>query len=528
MGLRIQSFKQAAFWSTAIGGFSQGLALLFGMLMAAIFGAQDSTDVLYYCLGVFALLSSLIQQVNVSVLVPETMRRREQTGEADAMAFINRFLAVFGVIILMVTGLILLHPAAVLTTISRFSIEILNQQHLLVRWLVIAFPLQMIAQLLLDILVSYRFLTLPAMLSCVGRVINIVFVLIFHQRWGVASAAMGMVVGFGVQILVNGWLLKRLIQWQWRAWRTRIGGQVYQNILWVELGTAASVLARYLPLYLFSGFSAGALTALNYAQRMSRVPMTLLTSQFSSVTAVKFNELMARKQGEELDLSFGRIARIAIFILFPLSILMSLVGFDMISILFGRGKFQGEALHMTALMFSIFVLNLPLTGFMTVLARFLVARQAIRYGVLWQIFSNGLNIVVVLLSVRYWGAIGYPIGLCIHLFLYMLIISLSVARHFPGLPLGSVWHSFVITGVTCGIVGVPVVFFRIWMGAGLSPWLMGLGSVLIYGLGYGICLLFWPPDRMARDYYMNLLVAMRGKVKGFFPYINFFKDKRDE
>jgi len=528
MGLRIQSFRQAAFWSTAIGGFSQGLALLFGMLMAAIFGAQDSTDVLYFCLGVFALLSSLIQQVNVSVLVPETMRRREQIGNLDAMAFINRFLVVFGAVILTVTGLILLHPAEVLTVISRFSVEMLNQHHLLVYWLVLAFPLQMFAQLLLDILVSYRFLTLPASLSCLGRVINIFFVLLFHQRWGVVSAAMGMVVGFGVQILVNGWLLKRMIHWRWRAWRTQIGGQIYQNILWVELGTAASALARYLPLYLFSGFSVGALTALNYAQRMSRVPMELLTSQFSSVTAVKFNELMARQQEDELDMSFGRIARLAIFILMPLSILMSLIGFDMISILFGRGKFQGEALRMTALMFSIFVLNLPLTGFMTVLARYLVARQAIRYGVLWQIFSNGLNIAVVLLSVRTWGAIGYPIGLCIHLALYMLIISLSVVRHFPGLPLRPVWRSFLITVTACGTAGIPVVIFRIWAGAGWSPWLVGLGSVLIYGLFYGAALLFWPPDRMALDYYIHLLVAMQGKAKEYFSSPYFFKGKRDE
>ena len=513
MMFRIQSFKQAAFWSTAIGAFSQGLALLFGMLMAAIFGAQDSTDVLYYCLGVFGLLSALIQQVNVSVLVPETMRRREQTGEWDAMAFINRFLAVFSGVVLAVTGLMLLHPAGVLTAISRFPVEMMERNRELVLWLVIAFPLQMMAQLLLDILVSYRFLTLPAVLSCVGRVINIVFMLAFHRRWGVMSAAMGMVIGFGLQIVVNVWLLRRIVHWRWRAWRTRIGALVYQNILWTELGTVASALASYLPLYLFSGFSVGALTALNYAQRMSRVPMDLLTAQFSSVTAVKFNELMARRQEDELNLSFGRIVRVAVFILMPLSILMALVGFDLISILFGRGRFQGEALRLTALLFSVFVLNLPLTGFMTVLARYLVAHQAIRYGVLWQIFSNGLNMVVVAISIYYWGAIGYPVGLFIHLLAYMLIISVSMARRFPLLKLWPVWRSFVVTAAACGIAGVPVVLFRAWAGEGLAPWATGLVSAGIYGLMYGAWLFVWPPDRMALAYCGNLVGALREKGK---------------
>ncbi len=518
MIFRIQSFKQAAFWSTAIGAFSQGLALLFGMVMAAVFGAQESTDVLYYCLGVFALLASLIQQANVTVLVPETMRRREQTGEADAMAFINRFLAVFGIIIVTVTGLILLHPAEVLTAISKFSADMLGRNRGLVIWLVLAFPLQMVSQILLDILVSYRFLTLPVVLSCGGRAINIVFVLLFHRSWGVRSAAMGMVVGSAMQIFLNAWVLHRAIHWRWGAWRTRIGTVVYQNIFWAELGTAAAVAASYLPLYLFSGFSAGAMTALNYAQRMSRVPMDLLTSQFSSVTAVKFNELMARRQESELSASFGRIARVIIFILMPLSVVLALTGFDLIAIVFGRGKFQGEALRVTALLFSIFILNLPLTGVMTVMARYLVARQAIRYGVLWQIFSNGLNMVIVAIAVRIWGPMGYPAGMCAHLLLYMLFISVSMARRFPALPLWPVWRSLLATAVACGAAGVPIAFLRARWGGGWPLWILGPGSVAAYAVLYGWVLWVCPPDRMARQYCWNLAGAGRRKMKEMRPF----------
>ena len=513
MIFRIQSFKQAAFWSTAIGAFSQGLALIFGMVMAAVFGAQESTDVLYYCLGVFALLAYLIQQVNVSVLVPETMRRREQTGEADAMAFINRFLAVFGIVIITVTSLIILHPAEVLTAISKFSAEILGRNRELVLWLAVAFPLQLVAQILLDILVSYRFLTLPMALSCGGRVINILFVLLFHRQWGVLSAAMGIVVGSALQIFVNIYFLHRTIHWRWDAWNTQIGRVVYQNILWTELGTAASAAASYLPLYLFSGFSAGTMTMLNYAQRMSRVPLDLLTSQFSSVTAVKFNELMARRQEAELDVSLGRIVRVAIFILMPLSVILILSGSELISILFGRGKFQGEALRVTALLFSIFVLNLPLTGFMTVMFRYVVARQAIRYGVFCQIFSNILNIVIVAAAVRFFGVIGYPAGLFAHMLIYMLIISVSLAWKFPSLPLWSIWRSLLATAAICVTVCAPIVLFRARWGDGWSHWILGLGSILTYVVVYGIWLLIRPPDRMARQYCWNLAVASWQKMK---------------
>lgn len=512
MIFRIQSFKQAAFWSTAIGAFSQGLALVFGMLMAALFGAQESTDVFYYCLGVFGLLAALIQQLNMAVLVPETMRRREQAGEVDAMAFINRFFAVFCLLILVLTALILVRPAQILTTISRFPADVLARENRVVFWLAVSLPLQMVAQLLLDILVSYRFLALPAVLSCVGRLLNIGFVLALHRHCGVLSAAAGLVFGFGLQVLVNAWILRRVIRWRWTVWRTRIGGVVFRNILWTELGTVAAVLAGYLPLFLFTGFSAGAVTALNYAQRMSRMPLDVLTSQFSSVTAIKFNEQMARRQEPEMNESFGRLARVSLFVLMPLSVWMAVTGFDLVSILFGRGRFQGEALQMAALMFSIFVLNLPMTGVLTVMSRFLIARQAIRYGVLWQVFSNLLNMGVVTASVRFWGPVGFPVGSCIHLLLYMLIISVSMARRFPGLPLGAVWRSFLMTALAGAGAGGVVVFLRANGGAGWSSWSLCAASTLLFASIYGAWLWICPPDRMARRYFAETAGTMRIKL----------------
>ena len=360
MIFRIQSFKQAAFWSTAINAFGQGLSLVFSMLMAATFGAQESTDVLYYCIGVFALLSGMFQAVNVSVLVPETMRRRVQTGESDAMAFINRFFAVFALLILGLTAWILWNPAGAMTLISRFSAEALERNSRLVFWLLATLPLQMAAQLLLDVLVSYKFLSLPAALSCVNRVLNIGFVLLFHRQLGVISVAMGMLLGFGLQVLLNVYLLRHAIHWHPFAWKTRIGGTVYRNIAWTEIGTVASTLAGYLPLFLFSGFSAGALTAMNYAQKLSAVPTQLLTSQISNVAGIKFNEMAAKKELGDMASSFDRLCRLLVFGLMPLAFGLMLVRHEVVDILFGRGDFGPSVVAQVATLFGVLIFVLPL------------------------------------------------------------------------------------------------------------------------------------------------------------------------
>ena len=494
MDLRIRSFKQAAFWSTAINAFGQGLALVFSMIMAAVFGAQESTDILYYCLGIFLLLVGMTQTVNVGVLIPETMRRRVQTGDRDAMAFINRFMALLvGLVVLLSVGL-LWNPVGAMGAFSKFPAEVLERNSSLLFWMALSFPLQMVSQLLLDILISYRFLTLPATLSCVSRSLNLGFVLVFHERFGVVSVAMGMALGYALQLALNLYLLRRMVGWRFNVWRAEPGTRIWQNMFWAEAGTTASALSNYLVLFLSSGFGAGILTALSYASRMSAMPIELLTTQVSAVTAVKFNELAAHQDDHQLGQAFGRISRLLVALLTPLSFLMALTGLEIIQILYGRGAFQ-ESVGLTASLFSVFVLVLPLHAMAIVLARLFIAKQRVRMGASWQIFSSLLLMGLMVGFIRWLGPMGLAWGGLVHLILYLLVLSPFVVRVFPTTAMPPVWSALVRTWIACGVVaglawGVVAGLFP-----GYSPWLTGPMKAIIFTVIYGLVLGVVPPDR---------------------------------
>ena len=500
MDLRIRSFKQAAFWSTAINAFSQGLALVFSMVMAAYFGAVEGTDILYYGIGLIALASLLVQAVNVGVLIPETMRRRHQVGEADAMAFINRFFAVFGLLTLLLTAGLGWKPVESLELVSRFSPEALRRNSNLIGWLVVSFPLQMAAQLLLDVLVSYRFLTLPAALSCVNRLINVLFILAFHRSLGVAAVALGMALGFGLQVLLNLCLLRRVIHWRPLAWRTRVGGAVFRNIAWVELGTAVSALAIYVPLLLFSGFAAGAMTVLNYARRMSNMPMELLTSQMSSVASVKFNEQAARRDDGGMAATFGWLQRQLVLFLVPLAFLLALAGGPIIAILFGRGAFDAAAVAETARLFSVLMLALPLLAVDSVVARLFIARQEVAFGTRCQIFGSVLSLALLYGFVKGMGPLGFAIGTVFSRGLYLLVLAQVFPARLAPVTLWPTVRSLGATAAACGAVAWAAGRGADWvLPADAGPWLVGSTLCGLFGMGYGAVLWVLPPDRRGRE-----------------------------
>lgn len=515
MIFRSQSFKQAAFWSTAINAFSQGLALVFSMVMAAYFGAVEGTDILYYGIGMIALASLMVQSVNIGVLIPETMRRRHQMGEADAMAFINRFFAAFVALALVVTAVVLWAPADSLAWISRFPKDVLDRNGRLIFWLVVSFPLQVVAQLLLDVLVSYRFLTLPATLSGVNRAINILFVLAFHRSLGVAAVAIGMALGFALQIALNVGLLRKAIGWRPLAWRTRIGGGVFRNVAWVELGTLVSVLAGYVPLFLFSGFSAGAMTVLNYARRMSNMPMELLTTQVSSVAAVKFNEQAARRDDGGMALTFDWLQRLLVFCLTPLAVLLALTGRPIISILFERGAFDASAVAATARLFSLLMLTLPLLAVDSAVARLLVARREVPFGTRCQIFGGLLTAVLVFGCVRGMGPLGYPVGTLLARAIYLLVQAQVFPAHMAAVSLWPVVRNLGATAAACGATALVARLAARWiLPAGAGPWATSLVLCALFAVGYGAVLRVCPPDRRGRDEAKVLAWAALRRLRG--------------
>lgn len=506
MMFRIQSFKQAAFWSTVINAFSQALSLIFSMVMAAVFGAQESTDVLYYCLGIIALLSGLFQVINVSVLIPESMRRQHQIGEADAMAFINRFFVAFGLIVLGLTVWLLTNPLQTLTAISRFSPEALARNTRLVIWLLATLPFQIMSQLLLDVLVSYKFLTLPAMLSCISRVINILFVWLFHRHLGMISMALGLLLGLCLQILLNMFLLRHIIHWSPFVWRTKIGGAVFRNIAWTEIGTLVSTLAGYVPLYLFSGYSAGALTALNYARRLAAVPTQLMTTQISNVTGIKFNEEAACHNHVGLSHSFDRIQRMLIFILVPTAFILALIAEPLILVLYGRGAFGAGAVRETVRLFSVLIMVLPLEAINNVASRINFARQEVAFGTRWQILGNLIYAAIIYVFVQLMGTIGFPIGTFVFYLCYLLVLAQPFSTRMAPV---SLWPTMKYYCITVLAAGIPAL-----VGWGVSHWLLlltghtWLQSAIpagIYAVIFFVVLRYIPPDRLTRNKSLELV-----------------------
>jgi putative peptidoglycan lipid II flippase len=192
-----------------------------------------------------------------------------------------------------------------------------------------------------------------------------------------------------------------------------------------------------------SGFSAGIITSLTFAQQLSSMPTNLITNQFSSVAGIKFNELYAKKEFSEINRIFLSTTSFLIFILMPVSGLFFLYSPQITSILLERGAFHRSGVENTALFLKYLGLMLPMMAINTFVARLFMAGQKIMESFAYQVAFNCVLILFILLGVRYFGLIGYPLSL-VSLYLLNAVLSYFMLRHyFPDIRYGEVLLDFL-------------------------------------------------------------------------------------
>jgi putative peptidoglycan lipid II flippase len=205
--------------------------------------------------------------------------------------------------------------------------------------------------------------------------------------------------------------MRKTLDWNFRAITFKLKRGVLINIFYSQAGNVTSVLASYIPLYLLSSFSSGILTALTYAQKTSEIPNQLITNQSSAVVAIKLNELHAQKNFGMLNDTFIKTTNFLLFILTPISGLLSLYSHGIIALLFQHGHFNSTSAAIAADFFKYFVLLLPMLAVNTMVARLFMAGQKILQSFLYQIIFNCLLIGMVVTALKVFGVLGYPIAL---------------------------------------------------------------------------------------------------------------------
>lgn len=439
--LRSESYRNGVVLSTVFNAVSRVLSFVSNVVIAYFFGTQQASDVYFFTIATLSLFAVFATGLDAVIIIPEAMRLREQDSEEASRRFLNFFIYTYGVIGILTFLLLEWQTSVFFNLVSNFDSSTLETNHVILDASLFLFPLLLLSSLLTNMLVAYRYFTLPTFASILNNLLVLTAVLLLGWRYGIVVAVWGQIAAYSIQIISLIYLAKRFLGWRFSFVWITIPKYSLRNIVYAQAGNLMSLASSFIPLFLLSGMQSGIVTSLNYGQKTSDIPNQLITSQFSSVSGIKFNELHAVGDRERMNELFSASVRTLSFLLMPISALFFIYPYDIMIILFKRGAFDDASVMMASEFLRFFGLLLPMVAINTLMSRLFIASQQIKQGFWYQVLFNAVLIFIVYICIHAFGALGYPFGLIILHAINVFICSWLAKQYFSYIIYQeSLWH----------------------------------------------------------------------------------------
>ena len=411
--IRSESYKRGTALSVLFNILSKGILFLMTIIIARYFGSNIKTDIYFFVFGTMLLFSGFINNIDVAVLVPESMRLRQREGNGAAENFLNFFLFVYLAIGIAFTAGMYFFGTRVFGLISKFSEADIIQYRDYFWAGSLFFIFHLLTNYINTILTSLKYFSVPMLISSIKSAVAIVCIFLLKADHDVLSVFLGGLISYALNLVVLVYVLKRTAGWKFKIQPVAIKKRVWHNILYAELGQVATLASSLFPLYLLSGFGSGVISLMNYGKNIADIPNTLVTTQVSNVSGIKLNEEIARHDHAAMNDTFLKTSKLLVFILVPMSFYLFAFARPVVELFYQSRNFTPAAITESAIFLKLLALTLFITGINAMVTRIFIAVQAIRQAFVYQVVLNILLIAATWLCTKQYGAYGYAWGIIV-------------------------------------------------------------------------------------------------------------------
>lgn len=456
------SYKTGAALAVAATTFWKITSFASSILIAIYFGAGEDTDVYFYLIMLIGFGVAFLQRINTTVLIPEAMFLSEKDPSAG-QRFLNFGFYIYLLIALVLCVLGLLFPVHIVSLLSRFEPELLQQEHILLAAAFFLFATNLLVYYLTSIAEMYKFFAI-ALLGPLNALCPLLALLTLGRHIGVISMVYGFLAANVIQLVVLLWLMRSKLNWDFTPTAFRLHPRVQKNLLGGQVLAILSIVNCLLPVYFLSGMGAGIVSALNYCRQLTDSPSEILTARVMNISKIELTENAARGQTNVFNKNYLSTNHLLLFIMTPLAVFTSYFAADVVGLFFEHGRFDAwnaadTVAFLRPLIFMV-VLLIPAGLQSNTVAAWLKIKESLPYSL---ISGISFTLAVIFLLPR-WGVFSYPY-LALGEFIFAFILNYFLfKKYFPFVNyFRSFWELFRLLAINV-IALVPAATVRMFFG----------------------------------------------------------------
>lgn len=458
----------SAMWVIGFMTLGKGLGLVKDVVVAAKFGTSASMDSFLVAFTIPMLIVSWFRSPMRSGFVPlfteDLQRGNEREAWRAAGVFTGDLLVLVGV--LSAIGF-LFSPWIVSMVAPGFE----TSEHLLatsmVRIMMVTVFLSTLSGVMTDVSHCYGDFAIPSIKHPLGNLFLIIGAVFLTGRLGIRGLAWGVTAGSLASILIQ-------VPYFWRRRAlVRIGFDIrdplFLGVLRLALplfiGMAGAKLDDIVDRIFASHLPEGSISGLSYAMRLIDLPREITIVGFSTVLFPFFARMVASGRMDDFADRLMASLRIVFFTLFPVSVVLALLGDPFVRLLFQRGAFDERSVQFTLSALLLYTPTLWALGMTSVVISGFVAMKDTKTPVIAGFLRLGLKIGLIFALINTFQLAGIALATSIShvfklvLFLFMLPASVRRGRYgrlFRGL--GGVAAATAVMGAFIYYIGPYMLF----------------------------------------------------------------------
>lgn len=411
------------------------LGLIRNHLLAARFfgGLEADLDVYFAAFVIPDTIFQLLIVGAISAAFIPIFQESYKKSQADAYEMANVSLTSLGLILFLFTLLVSIFARPLSGLIAHFPDQKLDLMANLIRIMSLAQIIFTFSAFLTGILQAQRRFLLPAVAPLLYNLGTIAGILLLSKNIGIYSAAVGVVFGAILHMLVQLPLTKHLGFSPRVIFKPNHPG--VRNMLKLmpprTISLGLDQIERWVAVNLTSLLSAGSLSVFSFARQLYVLPISLFGISLSQASFPALAEEAAKNDFESFRKTLGKTILQIFFFAFPAGIIILILRIPLVRLAFGARSFPWDATLLTGKVLSILALSIAPQAVAHVLTR---AFHAIKNTKI-PLFVGAISMISFTLfsfistQIYGWGLIGIAIGLSLASFLdFILLYYLLIGK----------------------------------------------------------------------------------------------------
>ena len=490
---------------------SRLLGLARDMIFSAYFGTTHAADALNATFPITSITLNITASAIAVSFIPlfiEILNRDRDKAIRDLEVVFNYI--VLGLGIFMALLIVFSFPLVkVFTPGFKSGSLIVITAHLIDLFAITSF-FWGIANFLYAVAQAEKHFLITAIVSLILNTCIIVFLILFHKSLGVASYAVGMLVGALLQTITMVFYGKLELGLRFSL-NFKLNGTILPALLYLSVPLILQQLSTYSVTVVSNNVAStlkeGSIAALGYANKLRQFSLGVLTVPLATSYYPFLSEAAAKKDYEELRNIFSKSIRFASFFIIPATFISIVFSKQLVAIVFQRGAFNSSAVNLTAKPFAFYSLGVFAAMVSIVAMRVFFSIKDMWTPTLFTIITSAINIAIIFPLVKVYQHSGIALAVSIGLYIDMLLLLLFLRKKIGTIGGRKIFISFIKFTVS-SVIAIFCMYYLYQYLYKISPesnWFVAMNmtaTFIILSIIYVITLKIMKDEEITTAYYV--------------------------